>query len=281
MVNAKSGIRLALRHVLLIVVSFLMIYPILWMFFASFKPDNQIFSTSRLLPTTWTFSHYIDGLTGRSGTNFGPMFLHSFEISIVVVIGSLFSATVTGFAFARLHFTLRRFFFGFMLGTLMLPVQVLLIPQYIIFHKLGLINTFVPLMLPSFLGTNAFFIYLMVQFVRGIPKDLDEAAVIDGCGTFRLFGSIILPLTRPALITISIFAFYWTWNDFFSQTIYLNNPNLFTVPIGLNMFLDVMGNSQWGDLFAMSIVSVIPVLLIFIFFQRYLVEGIATHGLKN
>lgn len=270
-----------MRHVLLIVISLLMIYPILWMFFASFKPDDQIFSTSNLLPSTWTFMHYIDGLTGRSGTNFGPMFLHSFEISVVVVVGSLFSSTLTGFAFGRLEFSARRFLFGFMLATMMLPAQVVLIPQYIIFHKLGLVNTFVPLMLPSFLGTTPFFIYLMVQFVRGIPKDLDEAAAIDGCSTYRLFASVILPLTRPALITISIFSFYWTWNDFFSQTIYLNNPNLYTVPIGLNMFMDNMGNSQWGDLFAMSIVSVIPVLVIFIFFQRYLVEGIATQGLKG
>ncbi|KRW92515.1 carbohydrate ABC transporter permease [Alicyclobacillus hesperidum] len=270
-----------IRHAALIIVSFLMIYPILWMFFASFKPDDQIFSTSSLIPDKWTFQHYIDGLTGRSGTNFGPMFVHSFEIACVVVIGSLFSSTITGFAFGRLEFTARRFLFGFMLATMMLPAQVVLIPQYIIFHKLNLINTFVPLMLPSFLGTTPFFIYLMVQFVRGIPKDLDEAAEIDGCNPFRLFLYVILPLTRPALITISIFSFYWTWNDFFGQAIYLNNPNLFTVPIGLNMFMDNMGNSQWGDLFAMSIVSIIPVVIIFVIFQRYLVEGIATQGLKN
>jgi multiple sugar transport system permease protein len=279
--TSKVKLRTALRHVFLIVVSFLMIYPILWMFFASFKPDDQIFSTANLLPTTWTFKHYIDGITGASGTNFAPMFLHSFEISAVVVVGSLFSSTLTGFAFGRLQFTARRFLFGFMLATMMLPAQVVLIPQYIVFHRLGLINTFVPLMLPSFLGTVPFFIYLMVQFVRGIPKDLDEAAAIDGCNTFRLFASVILPLTRPALITIAIFAFYWTWNDFFGQMIYLNNPNLFTVPIGLNMFMDNSGNSQWGDLFSMSILSVIPVFIIFVVFQRYLVEGIATQGLKN
>ncbi|QSO51360.1 carbohydrate ABC transporter permease [Alicyclobacillus curvatus] len=279
--RSKSTLRLSLRHLLLIIITFIMVYPILWMFFASFKPDTQIFSTANLLPTTWTFQHYIDGITGGAGINFGPMFLHSFEISLVVVVGALFSSSLTGFAFARLEFSGRRFLFGFMLATMMLPAQVVLIPQYIIFHKFGLINTFVPLMLPSFLGTIPFFIYLMVQFVRGIPNDLDEAAVIDGCSTFRMFRSIILPLARPALITISIFAFYWTWNDFFGQLIYLNNPRLFTVPIGLSMFMDNMGNTQWGDLFAMSIVSVIPVLIIFVVFQRYLVEGIATHGLKN
>ncbi|WP_245578046.1 carbohydrate ABC transporter permease [Alicyclobacillus herbarius] len=266
---------------MLIIVTFIMLYPILWMFFSSFKPDNMIFSTTRLLPTHWTLQHYINGFTGASGMNFGPMFVHSFEISAVVVVGSLFSSSLTGFAFARLKFRARGFLFGFMLSTMMLPAQVVMIPQYIIFHKLGWVNTFIPLMLPSFLGTVPFFIYLMVQFIRGIPKDLDEAAVIDGCSTFKLFYSVILPLARPALITISIFAFYWTWNDFFGQLIYLSNPNLFTVSLGLSMFLSNMGMTQWGDLFAMSILSVIPLLIIFMIFQRYLVEGIATHGLKG
>ena len=136
-------------------------------------------------------------------------------------------------------------------------------------------------MLPSFLGTVPFFIYLMVQFVRGIPRELDQAAIIDGCSTLRLFLSGILPLARPALITMSIFAFYWTWNDFFGQLIYLNTPNLYTVSVGLSMFLADMGRTQWGDLFAMSFLSVIPVLVVFAVFQRYLVEGIATHGLKG
>lgn len=281
MPKSTSVFRSGMRQLLLIVVSFLMIYPILWMLFASFKPDSEIFSTMNLLPKKWVLKHYIDGITGASGVNFGPMFLHSFEISVVVVIGSLFSASLTGFAFARLQFTARRFFFGYMLATMMLPAQVLLIPQYIIFHKIGLVNTFVPLMMPSFFGAIPFFIYLNVQFVRGIPKDLDEAAAIDGCSTFRLFRSVILPLTRPALITTSIFAFYWTWDDFFGQLIYLNNPHLYTVPIGLNMFMDNMGNSQYGDMFAMSILSVVPVFIIFLIFQRYLVEGISTHGLKN
>jgi len=272
--------RTLVRHVVLIIVSFLMVYPVLWMFFASFKPEDQIFANPNLLPAHWTVSHYTESISGKAGINFGPMFLHSLEIALLVVVGSIFSGSITGFAFARMEFTARKFLFGFMLGTMMLPAQIVIIPQYIIFHRLSLVNTFVPLILPSFLGTGSFFIYLMVQFIRGIPKDLDEAASIDGCGPFRLFLHVIFPLTFPAIITISIFAFYWTWNDLFSQAIYLTNPNLFTVPIGLSSFLDNMGNSMWGDLFAMSIISLIPVLVVFVIFQRYLVEGIATQGLK-
>jgi len=277
----RSLVRSALRHVVLIIVSFVMVYPILWIFFSSFKPEARIFTTRNLLPKHWTFIHYLDGFNNQTGNNFGPMFLHSFLVSAVVVIGTVFSSSLTGFAFARLKFSARRFLFGYMLTTLMLPIQVVLIPQYIIFHTIGLVNTFIPLMLPSFLGTVPFFVYLMVQFVRGIPRELDQAAIIDGCSTFRLFTSIILPLARPALITMSIFAFYWTWNDFFGQLIYLNTPNLYTVSVGLSMFLANIGQTQWGDLFAMSFLSVIPVLAVFVIFQRYLVEGIATQGLKG
>ncbi|WP_328702182.1 carbohydrate ABC transporter permease [Alicyclobacillus suci] len=276
-----KSLRSAFIHVLLIVGGFVMIYPILWMLFSSFKPDNMIFSNANLLPARWTFAHYIDSFSTGTGISFGRYFLNSIFISAVVVVGSLFSASLTGFAFARLRFKFQKVLFGFMLGTMMLPLQIVLIPQYIIFHKIGWVNTFLPLTLPSFLGTTPFFIYLMVQFVRSIPRDLDEASVIDGCSTFRMFWSIILPLARPALITISIFAFYWTWNDFFSQSIYLTNPHLLTVPVGLSQFLDVTGTSQWGDMFAMSIMSVIPVLIVFIIFQRHLVEGIATQGLKG
>jgi len=258
-----------------------MIYPVLWMLFSSFKPDDEIFSTANLLPETWTFEHYLSGFGPDAAMNFGPMFLYSFLVSVVVVIGTIFSSTLTGFAFARLHFTPRRFFIGFMLGTMMLPAQVVMIPQYIIFQKIDLVNTFVPLMLPSFLGTTPFFIYLMMQFIRGIPQDLDEAALIDGCSTFQLFRSVIFPLAQPAIVTMSIFAFYWTWNDFFGQLIYLSDPKMYTVSLGLSMFMTTLGESQYGNLFAMSILSVIPVFIIFLIFQRYLVEGIATHGLKG
>jgi multiple sugar transport system permease protein len=277
-VSRRSAAKTALRHAVLMLVTFVMVYPILWMFFSSFKPDEQIFSTSNLWPETWTLDHYVSGFMNM---NFGRLMLNSLIISTVVVVGTIFSSSLTGFAFARLRFTPRRFLIGFMLSTMMLPAQVVMIPQYIMFHKIGWVNTFLPLTLPSFLGTVPFFIYLMVQFVRGIPKELDEAAYIDGCSKFQLFRLIIFPLARPAIITMSIFAFYWTWNDFFGQLIYLSDPELHTVSLGLSMFIDSTGSTQWGDLFAMSILSVVPVFIVFLFFQRYLVEGIATHGLKG
>jgi len=167
-----------------------------------------------------------------------------------------------------------------MLLTMMLPNQVTLIPQYILFSELGWINTFYPLLLPR-LGGAPFFIFMIVQFIRGIPIDLDEAAMIDGCGKSGIFFRIILPQLKPALITSAIFSFYWTWDDFMTPLIYLTKPNLYTVSVALRAFADPSGSTDWGAIFAMNTLSLVPVFAIFIFFQRYLVEGIATSGLKG
>jgi multiple sugar transport system permease protein len=162
----------------------------------------------------------------------------------------------------------------------MLPFHVVVVPQYIMFAQLDLINTFVPLILPKFLATDAFFIFLLMQFLRGLPKELDEAARIDGAGHFRIFAQILLPLMTPALATTAIFTFLWVWNDFFTQLIYLTDPNLYTVPVALRSFIDAQSKSSYGAMFAMSVVSVLPMLLIFTFGQKYLIRGIATTGGK-
>ena len=167
-----------------------------------------------------------------------------------------------------------------MLLTLMLPRQVLLIPQYIMFSKLGWVNTFAPLLVPRF-GGHPFFIFLMVQFIRGIPKELDQAAEIDGCGRFSTFFRIILPLIQPALITAGIFSFYWTWSDFMTPLIYLNNPRLYTISLALRTYSDPQGGTNWGAIFAMSALSLVPVFVIFVLCQKYIIEGISTSGLKG
>ncbi|WAH44531.1 carbohydrate ABC transporter permease [Alicyclobacillus fastidiosus] len=267
-------------HIFLIIFGLFMLYPIIWMAFSSFKTDSDIFS-SNLFPTHWIITQYTKGWSALPGVNFGKMFGNSFFIAILVVIGSLFTSSLTGFAFARLRFRFKAPLFAMLMITMMLPSQVTLIPQYIVFHKIGWVNTFYPLIVPSFIGASPFFTFLTVQFIRGIPKELDEAAKIDGCNMFQIYWRIILPLTKPALVTISIFSFYWTWNDFFGQLVYLNSPSKYTVALGLQSFLDQQGSSQWGQMFAMSMLSLIPVFIIFIFFQRYLTKGIATTGLKG
>jgi len=163
----------------------------------------------------------------------------------------------------------------------MLPYHAIVVPQYILFKSVGWINTFLPLIVPKFLATDAFFIFLMVQFMRALPRELDEAAKMDGCGPIRLFWRVILPLSTPALVTTAIFTFIWTWSDFFSQLIFLNTLQIFTLPVALRTFLDSTGTSSYGGLFAMSILSLIPIFGFFLAFQRLLTEGISTTGMKG
>jgi multiple sugar transport system permease protein len=163
----------------------------------------------------------------------------------------------------------------------MLPYQVTLIPQYVLSHNLGWVNTFLPLVVPKFLAADAFFIFLMVQFFRGLPRELDEAAMMDGCSPWRIYWKIVLPLSTPVLATAGVFTFIWTWDDFFGPLIYLSDIRTYTVMLGLRTFVDSSAQSDWGGLFAMSILSLLPIFVFFLFFQRLLIEGIATTGMKR
>ncbi|WP_083516873.1 carbohydrate ABC transporter permease [Alicyclobacillus shizuokensis] len=258
-----------------------MIYPLLWMLGSSFNQENQIFRDNFFIPSMPTLANYVEGWAGLSGIGFDRFFLNSFFIVAMSIIGNLISCSMAAYAFARLNFRLRRFLFAVMLVTLMLPFHVTVIPQYILFHKLGWINTYWPLIVPKFLGVEGFFIFLMIQFMRGIPKELDEAARVDGCGPVRMYFFVILPMTVPALVTTTIFTFIWTWNDYFSQLLYISSTNLYTVALALRQFVDVTGQSSWGPLFAMATLSLVPLFIIFIFFQKYLIEGITAGSVKG
>ncbi|GGH82433.1 multiple sugar transport system permease protein [Pullulanibacillus pueri] len=273
--------RRLLLHVIIICIGLIMLYPLLWMIMSSFKESTEIFQSNSFWPKKFTLSNYIEGWTGLSGFTFGRFFLNSFFLVAMCIIGNLLSCSMAAYAFAKLSFAFKSVFFALMLGTLMLPFHVTVVPQYIVFKHLGWINTYLPLIVPKFLGVEGFFIFLMVQFMRTIPKDLSEAAEIDGCGPIRMYWKLILPLALPALITTMIFTFIWTWNDFFSQLLYLSDVKMYTVALGLRMFLDAMGQSSWGALFAMSTLSLIPLFVIFIFFQRYLIEGITAGSIKG
>jgi multiple sugar transport system permease protein len=269
-----------IAHLLLIGASVLMLYPLLWMLSASFRPESEIFNSRSLIPSSVSLHGYISGWFGLS-RSFDAFFLNSFMVSILCVIGNLAACSLTAFAFARLEFWGRRFWFALMLGTLMLPYQVVLIPQYVLFLKLGWVNTFLPLIVPKYLAVDAFFIFLMVQFFRGIPRELDEAAMMDGCSPWRIYWKIMLPLSVPVLVTAGIFTFIFTWDDFFAPLIYLNDQTKYTATLALRTFVDSTAESNWSGLFAMSVLTVLPIFVIFIFFQRLLIEGIATTGMKR
>ncbi|WP_026257812.1 carbohydrate ABC transporter permease [Actinopolymorpha alba] len=271
--------RQVLRHVLLLAFALVLLYPLIWMVTSSLKPSTQILADPGLIIRDFTLDNFRIGWNALPRP-FSVFFVNSFIVTIGSIVGNVVSCALAAYAFARLNFRGRKVYFGIMLVTIMLPFHVLIVPQYIIFSQLGLVNTFYPLVAPKFLATDAFFIFLMVQFLRTIPRELDRAAWVDGAGPFATFWYIILPLMTPALATCAIFTFIWTWNDFFSPLIYLTATPAFTVPVALNSLLDSETQSGIGYLFAMSLLSLVPIFIFFVVAQKYLIRGISTTGLK-
>ncbi|MEV4172328.1 carbohydrate ABC transporter permease [Nonomuraea sp. NPDC049709] len=267
------------KHILLIGFGLVMLYPLLWMISSSLKPEELIFRQPGLWPSEVTLENYTEGWTALKHP-FGYYLWNSAVITGLSVVANLVACSLAAYAFARLNFPLKKLWFALMLGTIMLPHHVTIVPQYIMFSELDLINTIWPLVLPKILATDAFFIFLMVQFIRTLPRELDEAAEIDGAGYWRIFIRVVMPLCMPALATTAIFTFIWTWNDFLSQLLYLNNPDNFTVPVALRTFLDASSDSSWGPMFAMSIIALGPIFGFFLAGQKYLIRGVATTGLK-
>lgn len=268
-----------LKHLFLGACTLIMIYPLIWMFMSSLKPDNEIFGELSLWPTVFQWSNYPEGWEGLY-VSFSTFFLNSTFVTVLAVIGNVISCSFAAYAFARLEFTGRTIFFALMMMTLMIPYHVVLIPQYLLFLKAGWVNTYLPLIVPKFLATDAFFVFLMIQFFRQLPRDLDEAAMIDGCSPFKIYWAIILPLSLPALATAAIFTFIYTWEDFLGPLIYLNDIKDYTVPLALRMFLAQDSVSQYGQMFAISVLSILPIIAFFVFFQKFIIRGIAMSGLK-
>ncbi|QOC91429.1 carbohydrate ABC transporter permease [Micromonospora craniellae] len=272
-----------LRLIVLLAIVAVVLYPLFWMIGTSFKSQQEIVNNIGLLPEHFTPGNYTNGW-GNFDVSFGRFFLNSAMVSLLTVVGNAVSCLLAAYAFARLKFRLRGMWFAVMIGTLLLPGHVLIVPQYILFRSLGLVGgdwPYLPLLIPQFLATEAFFVFLMVQFMRSIPRELDEAARIDGANAFGIFRHVILPLSRPALVTTAIFSFIWTWNDFFRQLVFLSSLSDYTVPVALTLFIDSTSQSAVGPMFAMSVLSLLPVFVFFVAFQRMLVEGINTSGLKG
>ncbi|MUG66294.1 ABC transporter permease subunit [Paenibacillus campinasensis] len=268
-------------HILVGLLALGMTYPILWLVASSLKPNNEIFATAySLIPSRLEFANYATGWQGFAGTTFATFFKNSFIIVIISTIGAVISSALVAYGLARTRFFGQKFWFACMMVTMMLPHDVIIVPQYVMFAKFGWLSTFKPLIVPHFFGAP-FFIFLMMQFIRTIPRELDEAAKIDGCSKYGIFFRIVVPLIVPALITCSIFSFYWRWDDFINPLIYLNNPEKYPVSLALKLFLDGESLNNWGGMFAMATLSLLPVVIVFFIFQKYIVEGISTTGLKG
>lgn len=269
-------------HFLVIAFGIIMVYPLLWMVMSSFKESSTIFRTvGQLLPQNPTLENYAKGWEGFSHTSFAVFFKNTAFIAIISTVGTVLSSLFVAFALSRLRFRIRKILFALVLLTMMMPEQILMIPQYLWYNQLGWINTYNPMLVPFFFAIQGFFVYLLMNFMNGIPRDLDEAAKIDGCSYYAIFGRIILPLTTPAIATVAIFSFINRWNDYMGPLLYLKRTEKYTVSLALKLFCDQTSNSDYGALFAMSTLSLIPIFLIFAFMQKYLTEGVATSGIKG
>ncbi len=278
----KRRVKAVIYHILVFGIGLIMIYPLIWMVMSSFKPTNTIFQTAgSLIPEHFTLENYINGWKGFAKVTFATFFSNSLFISVVATIGTVISSAIVAYGFARFNFKGKKLLFSAMLLSMMLPAQVLMIPQYLWYQKLNWVGSYMPLIVPYFFAIQGFFVYLISNFISGIPKDLDEAAKIDGCSYVSIFTRIILPLIKPALVTAGIFSFMWRWDDFLSALLYVNKSAKYPVSLALKLFCDPGSSSDYGAMFAMASLSILPSVLIFIFFQRYLVEGISTSGLKG
>jgi ABC-type glycerol-3-phosphate transport system permease component len=263
---------------LLVIGAIIMALPFIWLVSSSLKEERQIFQfPPSWIPNPVRWENYTDALTYKP---FNIYLMNTMIIVVLNMIAIVGSASLCAYGFAPIKFPGRDFWFSIVLATMMVPYFVLMIPQFIIFSRLGWVDTFLPLTVPFFFGGGAFNIFLLRQFFRTLPNELSDAARIDGCNELQIYARIIMPLAKPALATVAIFTFLFSWNDFIGPLLYLSSPEHFTVAIGLATFRSVM-RTRWDLLMAASTAMIIPVVLLFFFAQRYFIQGIVMSGLKG
>ncbi len=276
-VTARRWLGYGAVYVVLTAIAIVFMIPLLWMFATSLKSRSEIFAwPPSWIPEQPLWSNYAMAFEKYPLARF---MMNTSVLVIFNIIGELLAVPLIAYGFARLNFPFKRVLFILMLSTMMIPGQIKLIPLYSIYSRLGLVNTYVPLVLPAFFG-NPFFIFLMVQYIRTIPRDLDEAARIDGAGTWTILYRIILPLCKPVLAVMIVFTFLWVWNDFLQPLIYLNDFYSYPISVGLAFFRGRY-SVEWNLFMAATLVSILPVLVLYFFAQRHLIGGIASLGLKG
>ena len=279
--TAEAGGRSWPRYVALGLVALVMLYPLVWLVGASFKTNADIFTQAGFWPTRWDFDAYAKGWKTSTEYTFATYFLNSFLITVPRIIVTVISCVLVAYAFARFEFFGKKFLFGVMVATMMLPLIVLRLPQYLMFKELGWLDTYIPIILPSAFATDTFFVFMLVQFLRGIPRDMEEAAQIDGCNALQLLWHIIVPLLTPAIISVIVFQFIWTMNDFMGPLIYLASVEKYPVSLALKMSIGATEEVEWANVIAISVVALIPSVLVFFAAQKHFIEGAASSGIKG
>ncbi|WP_434642306.1 carbohydrate ABC transporter permease [Thermoanaerobacterium thermosaccharolyticum] len=278
----RRKVNLFFRYTILTVGAFIMLYPIIWLIGASFKTNSEIFTSISFIPKKIDFIPYIEGWKTGTQYTFATYFLNTFKYVIPKVIFTVVSSVLTAYGFSRFDFPFKKPLFAILISTMFLPQIILRIPLYLFWKQLHLLDTFVPLYANTIFATEAFFVFMLIQFFRGIPKELDEAAKIDGCNSFSILTRILLPVLKPAVVSVAIFQFMWSMNDFIGPLIYISSVSKYPVSIALKMTMDVTsGNFEWNKIIAMSVIALIPSIVVFFSAQKYFIEGISTSGLKG
>lgn len=276
--SSSEKTKLIIVYVLLGLMSIISLVPFYWLLRSSLMDKKQLFSFPiKLFPNPIKWTNYPEALTAQP---FGKYFMNTAFLVVMNMVGTVLTSAMAGYSFARLKWKGRNVMFYLQLTTLMIPSFITLIPTFLIWSQLKLVNTYLPLILPAWMGGGAYNIFLMRQFFMGIPKDLDEAAYIDGASPLRVFWSILLPQVRPVLATIGVFTFINTWNDLLGPVIYLNDETKYTLSVGLSAFRGMYA-TRWDYLMAASTVVTIPMIIVFFVFQKQFVEGISMSGIKG
>jgi oligogalacturonide transport system permease protein len=269
------------RYTALLAVAVLMLYPLAWLVGATFKSNAEIFTSVGIWPSRLDFGAYVKGWKTSTEFTFATYFLNSFAIVVPRIIVTVISCVLVAYAFARFEFWGKKTLFAVMVGTMMLPLIILRLPQYLMFREFGWLDTYAPLIVPSAFATDTFFVFMLVQFLRGIPRDMEEAAQIDGCNALQMLWHIIVPLLKPAIIAVVVFQFIWTMNDFMGPLIYLSTVENYPVSLALKMSIGATEEVEWANVIAISVVSLIPSVAVFFMAQRYFIEGAASSGIKG
>lgn len=278
----KKNREKVIAYVILVAVGFLMIYPLIWLFFATFKSNQELFGKMALLPEHFSFESFKNGWRGSGQFTYRTFYINTFKLVVPTVLFTVVSTGIVAYGFARFKFPGKKILFLLMISTMMLPDSVIVIPRYVAFNKFGWVDSYMPFWMPALLACYPFFIFMQIQFLRGIPRELDESACIDGCNPFMTYIKVLLPLMKPAIFSVVIFQTLWRWNDYFNNLIYISSVKNYTLSLALKMSIDGQGSATpWNQVLAMSFVSMIPPILLFFFAQNYFVEGITAGGIKG
>jgi oligogalacturonide transport system permease protein len=270
-----------IRYTILTVMGLIMLYPLIWMVGASFKTNNEIFSSPWFWPKDPTVQGYVDGWKTSTPYTFGHFFLNSLYIVIPKMIGTAISSVIVAYGFARFEFPGKKILFGVLIATLLLPDVVTRIPQYLLFRELGWLDTYLPLFVPQWFAMEAFFVFMLIQFMRSVPRDMEEAARVDGANTLQVLWYIVVPMMRPAIISVCLFVFMWTMNDFLGPLIYISSVENYPVSLALKLSIDATEAFNWNQILAMTVLALTPSLVVFFIAQKYFIDGISTGGVKG